>query len=90
MSDALGFDVVRLLCRRGALTTNESLPTSVVLLFAAHTDGTANPVRCTQMFQGLLEQLEQTEGRGEHTAREDILLAVARSEMDIDPIFLLR
>ena len=50
---------MQLLCRRDALTTKETFPTSVVCLFAAHTDGTPDSIRKMQIFQGFLEQLEQ-------------------------------
>lgn len=88
MSDALRFDVTQLLCRRDALTTNETSPTSVVFLFAAHTDGTLDPVRNTgnTPFQGLLEQLEPMRER-KGAVRGVILLTVAETEMDRDPIF---
>lgn len=68
------------------LTTNETFPTSVVFLFAAHTDGTSDPVRNMQIFQALLEQLEQIHEK-DATVRGDILLTVAKTEMDRDLIF---
>lgn len=68
------------------LTTNETFPTSVVFLFAAHTDGTSDPVRNMQIFQPLLEQLEQIHEK-DAAVRGDILLTVAKTEMDRDLIF---
>lgn len=68
------------------LTTNETFPTSVVFLFAAHTDGTSDPVRNMQIFQALLEQLEQIHEK-DAAVRGDILLTVAKTEMDRDLIF---
>lgn len=88
MSDALSSDVMQLLCRRDALMTNETFPTSVVFLFAAHTDGTPDPVRNTQIFQGLLKQLEQIQEK-KAAVRGDNLLTVAKTEMNRDPIFRL-
>lgn len=65
--------------------TNETFPTSVVFLFA---DGTPDPVRNTQIFQGRLKQLEQIQEK-KAAVRGDNLLTVAKTEMDRDPIFRL-